>query len=142
MITAVQESDHRGGSRRTTRVVFGHPRRRLAGEHGPICLFPPDALVALRITRGRRARGFVFRTLHGPEALACTLSGVQPHVRLLISTGTQRRFARAIELLLLLEQQPHLTIARADEVLLRASPSVAGSAPIALVAKALFGEQW
>jgi len=93
MNTAVQLRVGPGDTPRS-QLVYGTPRRLLAGKLGPVAVFRPGDLVAYRIRYRRRTRLFVFRTLDVDDRLAASVPGVRPRVQLLLEVRTEGRVRR------------------------------------------------
>ena len=95
MNTAVQLRVAAGEHRPRTELLFGTPCDLGEGTLGPVACFRSGQVVAYLMRSRRRHRLFVFRTLDVDDALAATVPGVRPRVRLLLELRTAGRIRLA-----------------------------------------------
>jgi hypothetical protein len=110
-------------------LLWGEPRRIVAGELGPIALFGSGELVAYRLRRLRRQRLYVFRTLDVEDRLAAHVPGVRPRVQLLLSLNSAGRVRLAQGLFSYLLKTMRDPSAIPDDFYLRVGVALGGRLP-------------
>jgi hypothetical protein len=127
MNTAVQL--RRAGEGLRSELLYGAPRRTVAGTLGPVALFAAGEIVAYRIRHRRRSRLFVFRTLEVDDRLAASLPGVHPRVHLLFEVHTAGRVRLVRGMFAVLLKNRHDPCGLPDGFYVRVGVALAGRLP-------------
>jgi hypothetical protein len=127
MNTAVQL--RRAGDGLRSELLYGAPRRTVAGTLGPVALFAAGEIVAYRIRHRRRSRLFVFRTLKVDDRLAASLPGVHPRVHLLFEVHTAGRVRLVRGMFAVLLKNRHDPCGLPDGFYVRVGVALAGRLP-------------
>jgi hypothetical protein len=127
MNTAVQL--RRAGDVLRSELLYGAPRRTVAGTLGPVALFAAGEIVAYRIRHRRRSRLFVFRTLEVDDRLAASLPGVHPRVHLLLEVHTAGRVRLVRGMFAVLLKNRHDPCGLPDGFYVRVGVALAGRLP-------------
>ncbi len=90
MNTVLQIRDRQGDAARCE-LLWGEPYEVLSGPGGSILVFGPDAIVAYVLHAQSRRHLYVFRSLDVDDALAASVPGVRPRVRLLLDSVSAGR---------------------------------------------------
>ncbi len=140
MNTTVQLRSGRGDTPRSE-LVYGIPRKLLAGKLGPVAVFRPGSLVAYRIRYRRRTRLFLFRTLDVDDRLAASVPGVRPRVQLLLELRTEGRVRRIRRLFAYVVKTGRDPDALPDAFYLRVGVVLAGRLPKHKIVVSLLSSQ-
>jgi hypothetical protein len=119
-------------------LVHGDPQTLLAGQLGPVALFPPGEIVAYVIHARRPSRLYLFRTLHTlADPDQTTVPGVRPRVRLLLALDSQRLIRRCRRFFALLGRRQQPATDLTDGFYLRLERALRARAPLPRLLAAL-----
>jgi hypothetical protein len=118
-------------------LVHGDPAALLAGQLGPVALFPPGEIVAYVIHTSRPNRLFLFRTLERDGAGQTAIPGVHPTVRLLIALDSARVIRRCRRFFRLLARRGQAASRLSDGFYLRLERALRARAPLPRLAASL-----
>jgi hypothetical protein len=119
-------------------LLRGDPSTLIAGQLGPVALFPPGAIVAYVLHTARPTRLFLFRTLgSAPHAARTVLPGVYPHVHLLLTLDSPRVIRRCRRFFALLRRRGTPPSRLPDAFYLRLDGALRARAPLPPLAAAL-----
>ncbi len=122
-------------------LLAGTPAQTRPGRLGPIAIFEPDALVAYVVRTATTPSLSVFRTLAVDDALAATVPGVAPRVRLLVHVHTAGRVRAMRRLFHLITTRRIDPSALSDAFYVRVGAVLSGRPTDAARLRALLGRE-